>query len=273
LKTNEPEEKAKRDLPELNRFCRLLLTFATSFTKPGFEYNEADHFGFMALCFLEKQKYHMRSLIELVEKKQVKDAEVISRIMLEGMCMLIWAGNNADSLPLKWRAFSWVEDYRLMLRNEKSGEPTDPNQKDLILSRLSEIGHLHISRKHQKKRRKGNPLTSDIYTRYWYGDETNIRKIFENVVANKKLYDQVYGDASKWVHWNPRGLGLALKREGRVTKFSPDSYSAGATALAGGFHALSETLKVFDFHFELGKSEELDQIEKDYISRLSRVDL
>jgi hypothetical protein len=71
-----------------------------------------DHMGFMGLCFMSKQIEHLRSICLLIDGHQYRDANLISRVMIEGTARLYWAGLKQPDRPLRWRAYSWVEEFR-----------------------------------------------------------------------------------------------------------------------------------------------------------------
>lgn len=55
------EEKAKRHLPELQKWVRELLDVSEEMLINS-QYSEDYHLGFMALCFLSKQIDHAQSI-------------------------------------------------------------------------------------------------------------------------------------------------------------------------------------------------------------------
>lgn len=57
----------------------------------GFAYEESDHFGFMCLMYLAKQKEHASSVLCLMDDGHYRDAGLIARSMCEGLAQIKWA--------------------------------------------------------------------------------------------------------------------------------------------------------------------------------------
>ena len=104
------EEKAKRDLPGLREWVKRLLSLAEEMTQlvADVPYSEEDHLSLMAWCFLSKQIDHLRSVDKLIPSR---DAILVARTIIEGLCQLLWAAQEPATRPFQWRAFAWVQKW------------------------------------------------------------------------------------------------------------------------------------------------------------------
>ncbi len=248
------EERAREDAPKLKHLCERLLKVADKLMSERPVYDDNDHFGLMALCFIERQRYHLRSVLKLIENDTEQDAQVIARIMLEGMCTLKWAENNKETVPIKWRAFAWVEDFRLIKRQEKAGIKVDPLKKETVRSYLEEYGHLF---ERENRKYKGNTPDEDPYSKFWYGD-TKVKSIFNSVAPSN--YYESYDEASKWVHWTVKSVGYAFNPKVYGLYFDLKSISTVANALNIAFAALFQTLEILSNHFGIPDALILEEI-------------
>src|SRR5947207_138684 len=115
------DEKIERDVPIICAKLEELLQLAKKIPPKGFMYDQSDYFSLMALSFLAKQREHAHSVLCLVDGGHYRDAGLIVRSMNEGLVLLKWAAQNLEDRPLRWAAFAWVRDWRLMNRNVKDG--------------------------------------------------------------------------------------------------------------------------------------------------------
>ena len=77
-------EKASRKLHGFNKHAKKLVEISDVFLK-SIEHIEEDHFRFVVLAFLFKQRDHMETILSLSEKR---DAILIVRSMIEGAELL-----------------------------------------------------------------------------------------------------------------------------------------------------------------------------------------
>jgi hypothetical protein len=152
-------QRAKRDLPKLRQSVDGLLALANEMVE-NVPYSESDHLAFMALCFLSKQIDHTRSVLALIPSR---DVVLIARSMIEGLCQLLWAAEDPDRLPLQWRAFAWVHDWRVMQTKNAAGEPVDPKRRAGIESALRLYGDQFLTTKAKIARDNSTPLPADPY--------------------------------------------------------------------------------------------------------------
>jgi|SRR5581483_1022231 len=258
--------KSERDIPMLRSFVDRLLSLAHEIFQSPIRYNESDHLGFMSLCFVSAQIEHLTSIVTLVEAGQHKDAGLIARSMIEGMCLLVWAAREPLSRPLLWRSYALVQDFQLLGEKEKAGEKVDPSQKSDIMKQLEIYGENFFTKKAEKAKRKGLPMPQDPYRENWSGKK--IREVCGEV-QGVLLYDKIYREVSQWIHWTPRGLGSTIHREDDWVRYSHQSAKTAATALRSGFQALIESLTLLDNHLKLGFTNRLRELEDEYIKRLT----
>jgi Family of unknown function (DUF5677) len=223
-------------------------------------YSEDDHFAFMCLSYVSKQKTHIKSILALTESR---DSGLIARAMLEGMCHLLWAAHDPTARALQWRAFAWILDWRLMQAQIKAGEPIDNSRRVTIEKVLQQYGDMFLTSKARKARRSGSSMPDDPYFKEWTGH--SIREIIEEV-GGQELYLKLYKSFSAWQHWSPAGLANAINRESGRILYSSGSPSDTATALAVGFQCLLQTLEVADKHLQLGGATKIAELRNDYIA-------
>lgn len=250
--------KAAQNLPGLYEWLKRLLQVASEIQ--GVQYSEDDHFAFMALSFLGKQVDHTRSIFAL---DNGRDVGLIARSMLEGMCQLLWAANDSDARALRWRAFAWVHDWRMMQAKIQAGETVKVADQSLVEKNIQQYGSQFLTKKAQKAQQQGTPLPADPYCDNWTGH--TIREIFESVGATV-LYLKVYKAFSDWHHWSPGGIGTALSHQEDQTIYSSTSLADTATALATTFQCLLQTVEVVDKHLKLGKASKISKLKDEYIA-------
>ena len=128
------------------------------------KYSEENHLGFRALCFLFKQVDHARSVTLLIPSR---DAVLIARSMIEGLVQLLWAESSPDVLPLKWRAFAWVHDWRILREKARKGEAVDEDRRIKIEEALLELGEQFLKKKEKSARDSGGTMSDDPYHDNW----------------------------------------------------------------------------------------------------------
>lgn len=138
---NANPSRASKDKPILRAFAERLLRLAAEVTRPPLPYDEHDHLGFMALCFVSKQMEHLRSVCMLIAVGRDRDAALIARSMVEGMGLLLWAARKPTERPLLWRSSVWVEEWCQLQTKEAPGEDIETSRKLDIQAQLDRYGH------------------------------------------------------------------------------------------------------------------------------------
>ena len=251
-------QKAKQDLPGLRRWASKLLALSDEIG--NIRYSENDHFGFMALLFLGKQREHMKSILTLNESP---DVVLIARSMIEGLCQLLWAAKDPDILGLQWRVYSFIQDCRTIQTKIAAGESVDEESRARNEEGLHLYGDQFLTREARKKRDKGDPLPKDPYRKSWMKHQ--VRQIFEKV-KGELLYEYLYRPFSGYHHWDPGGLDIAIKREQNRVLYSSKSIEYAASALAVGFQCLLQMLEVVDRHLELDIASRIAKLREGYIA-------
>lgn len=141
------EQRAEQALPELRDWLYRLLALTDEMAY-GVKYSDEDHLSFMALCFLGKQVDHARSVILLIPSR---DAVLVARSMIEGLVKLLWAESHPDVLTLKWRAFSYVHDWRVLREKARKGEAVDEDRRTSIEEALREFGEQFLKKKDKER--------------------------------------------------------------------------------------------------------------------------
>mgnify|MGYP005840280711 CR=1 FL=1 len=260
----EDVQRAERDFPALRQWVEKLLALADKMMN-NVRYSEDDHFAFMALCFLCKQIEHTKSILALIPSR---DVILIARSMMEGLAQLLWAAREPDVLPLRWRAFAWVHDWRVMQAKIKAGEPVDPELSVAIESALQKYGDQFLTSKAQKAQKKGASLPPDPYHKDW---RTGYKPqdIFASV-GGEDLYNKLYKSFSDWQHWSAAGLGKAITRQGDRIIYSATSSTDAATALAVAFQCLLQTVKLVVDHLGIELTSETSELRDGYIADMGR---
>lgn len=259
----DDRSKAFRHLPSLISFSDELIGLAEDILGRDIRYSETDHLGFMALCFVSEQVEHLKSIRVLVDHGYHRDAGLIARSMMEGLCLLLWAAKDSPSRPLLWRSYAYVEDFRLMKRKEAAGESIEPARRTEIEKMLNQYGGQFLTKKARKAQREGKPVPTDPYRRTWGGRPVD--QICDEV-QGRLLYEHIYRGMSELIHWSPRGLGTAITRNGQGVTYSGVSPENAATALAVGFQALLQSFEILDEHLQLGEMQRLNQLRERYIT-------
>jgi hypothetical protein len=255
---NNDSTRALQDIPDLIQFADKLIELTDAMTKQQ-NLGETDHLALMSLCFVSKQIEHLRSIRILVESTQYRDAGLIARSMIEGLCILLWAAREPKERPLQWKSYAWIEDYKLMLKKEKNGEEVDPAVKARIIEQLHIYGASFL--KNKRKRINFSDLSKDPYLNKWI--DKSVYEICKEVEGDL-LYEKIYRETSQWIHWTIRGMSSAVHRDDLTFRYVNKSEDIGATALASGFQSLLESAKLLNTHLELGFSDQLDNILKEY---------
>ena len=221
---------------------------------------ETDYLGFMAVHFHGKQRDHALAILKLEDHP---DTVLIARSMVEGLCLLKWARQDAATRGLQWREFSLVLDWRDARRQLARG--ASPEVVRQIEARIAVHGDMLLSGAAMKALSQGEPLPADPYVKRWYRPQ--LKQIFE-AVKGEALYEGPYHLASEWHHWSPGGLVFAMEYSEDSMSYSSGSPVLRLTALANAFQCLAETSMFVATHFDLPRASELVALTNDYIDEL-----
>ncbi|TAL33126.1 MAG: hypothetical protein EPN93_13895 [Spirochaetes bacterium] len=259
--------KAKHDIPKLLRWNNDLYDLSIDLINSSFKILQNDHFGFMSIFFLEKQIEHNRSMVILINNNQHWDSTLIARSMIEGYSQLIWASKEKSERGYKWRAYSWITDWRKIKNQILSGDVVEQKQLTILNQSLSDIYQLFLIKKKQYIELK-NGLThiTDPFFKNWFGDKYSISDIIKE--DNNDVFLKLYGPFSAWHHWCPGGIGEAISNTDNILQFKNASPENAAASLAIGFKCLVETLEIVDEHFNLFKSDIINEFINNYIKDL-----
>ena len=237
-------DRARKASKDLRSWADELLALADGIMR-HVRYSEDDHFGFMALCFIGKQVDHMKSILVLDESP---DVVLIARSMIEGLCQLLWTVKDPCARGLQWRAYSYIQDWRVMEEKIAAGERVDRETHARIEEGIRLYGDQFLTSEARKKRTRGEPLPRDPYRKSWTGHQ--VRQICEEV-KGELLYLHLYRPFSDYHHWSPSGLGIAVKRQQNEVVYSSRLPQRAAAALSTAFHCLLQTVEEVDKHLEL----------------------
>jgi hypothetical protein len=220
---------------------------------------EDDHFGFMAALFLCKQVEHARSILSLAPRR---DTVLIARSMVEGLCLLLWAQDGDRAL--RWRAFAYVHDWRLMKLRESRGESTDPEHSARIESALASLGPMVLTAKAGNAKAKNEALPVDPYETHWHIDFRLRQFCREHGV--EQLYTEAYDPFSDWHHWGVGGLGGAIRRSDDRIHYDVESLEDSAVSLAAAFQCVLQTTQVVSQRLDLGVENSLTDLRARYLA-------
>ncbi|MDB5986370.1 MAG: hypothetical protein JWR16_1423 [Nevskia sp.] len=256
--------KAEVDLPILRKHAERLHLTADRVLERGLKGGVSDHFGFMLFSFLVKQQEHVRSVLVLTDAGQYSDTASIARIMIEGLCTLLWCAAEPQERALQWRAYALVSDWSVLQKRKAAGQVVDPDVEQDLRERLAEYGPKYFT----KAARKGGADTLDFpYQNTWHLNETGqpIGKgtLFDSV-RGKELYS-LYEDFSQWIHWTPAGLGVRIEHQEDRTFYNPNAYSTAAQALAAAVQSMLQTLELVYEHFRIDSEPSLKTLQAEYL--------
>jgi hypothetical protein len=258
------KEKAKKELPILTKFTDELLGLTDDILRSPIKFKDDDNLKLLVLFFVSKQYEHMKSVKALVKAELGKDACLIARSMLEGMCLLFWANNEPKRAKL-WREYAAVEDYKTLLILEEEGSSIDAIERSNIINRVKIYGPKFYNKNAIECTNKGKKLPRNPYRDKWYG--TTVREIFKDVQA-EVLHKTIYRGSSQWIHWSVGGFDNIRKIGDDRINYSNDYIADSATALAASFEALVESVKVVELNFNLGYESKIEDLKKRYLNDL-----
>lgn len=228
---------------------------------------ENDHLGFMALCFSYKQLAHAKSVLLLQDGDQHIDAVTVSRVMLEGLILIAWSSLAPMERPLRWRAFSLVNDWKVLYDDERRGKPVSVAKKAELEERLKGYSAFLSN----GARKPGFDKQSDPYQSTWRlnadGSKVELRKMVDDLGdPNLKL---LYDELSQASHWTPRGVAVNIERTegGAVIDFRSDSLAAMSYAVT--FESLVQTLIILMKHLRIGEPVKLESLAHAFVTELS----
>ena len=237
------QQEAEDDVTELRRRLAELLELTEETLKGPIQFDQNNHLLFLALTFTAKQAEHAKSVLTLGESP---DATLITRSMLEGLNQLLWAAQEPDDRPLRWRAFAYVRDWRTMKAQDAAGDIVPADRRKQIQEGLRQFGNLFLSPRARKAQSTGRPLPDDPYDKNWY--HAKEKEIF-SAVGGEVAYQKLYGPASEWHHWRVGGLGPMLTFDKQTQTFTwtiNNRREITAGALATAFMCLWQTLSTLE---------------------------
>jgi hypothetical protein len=261
------DEKVKRDLPILREKLIELVELARSMPPRGFTYEESDHFGFMCLMYLAKQKEHASSVLCLMDDGHYRDAGLIARSMCEGLAQIKWAGLDAETRPLRWRAFAYICDWRTMNAKLAEGIPVDPEDRETIRKAIDRFGNLFLTKKARDCQRLGKALPSDPYAKDWIQGR-GYSAIFSEIKGDV-LRKGIYAPFSSWHHWTCEEMASVITRGVDKITWLPPSDREAARVLATTFQCLFEVTEVADIYLKLEFSAQLANVRDAFVSSLT----
>ncbi|GJL86239.1 MAG: hypothetical protein DHS20C02_20140 [Micavibrio sp.] len=183
--------------------------------------------------------------------------------MIEGMAILSHAEDDSKFVS-RWMEQGDIEDLKMLEDKESGNFPVSEKQKVHIRQRVNKLQHLLKKRaKKDIKQKKREPKYDD------YGTHKIPMKKFVKELSKEADYwndvYSVYDRFSKWQHWSPAGISQFVKITGDELSFIED-YTLRPITLTYGIFCLTQTSKIFNQKFSLGKEQELSDIETQTVS-------
>ena len=217
------------------------------------KHDEYDHFAFMASTFVCRQLSHMKSVLGLVDAGQYKDASIITRVMVEGCAILLWANAEPNERPLNWRAYVWIDQFKRLY-----GKSSYPEHQAEIEAALDKYCRQYLRKGSEGKIQ--SDIVPDDYVSKWRMDDVTKGKFVEKRIKDifketglGSIHTNVYSLASSWVHWDSFSMAETIKREanGNIV-CGVDPQYVGAMAIMSGFQALVGSALLLDKYLKMG---------------------
>jgi hypothetical protein len=249
-------------IPALQDNASRLLSLANDIMSTRIEpYDTTDLLGVMIDVFTQKLIDHLKSICILVDAGQYQDATIISRSSYESMGILLWsahgpANNPRDSRPLKWFAYEYIDRYRQMDRYRQLGMEPNSETEKAIRKGVQEFADLFLTEKAEKSIGRGEPPKKPLFRdRVKFGNI--VTELKENGLIDPQVH-QRYAMLSQWLHGTSQGMGLVFQYDGkRLSKENGICKSLGADAIIIGIHSLSNSVLLFNDHFNLDFQDKL----------------
>jgi hypothetical protein len=258
---------ADSDLPIIRKHVQHMLELFDLRTKGSFNLDESDHFGFMALCFSYKQLEHAHSIAILVDAGQYADANILARVMLEGLVLLGWASLLPEERGHRWRAYALVSDWKVLVEKKQRGEEVAPEVEQNLKLRLTELGEPFLT---SSARKNGIENYPNPYQKSWQvnpdGSKVELSKMIDDL--NNPQLKELYENLSQLGHWTPRGIGENIRRDGSGVWLELESKGYAAQACAVTFQVLGHTLEIVSAHLRLGAEIEVQNVFDSYLKEL-----
>jgi hypothetical protein len=255
LEPNELDEgvqRARRAIPRLRGRLQELVDLGDQMSV-GARFSVADHFAFMGVFFLAKQREHAVGIWKLEDHP---DAALIARSMMEGRWQMRWASEDPNNRGERWRDFSILYDWRVLRDKLGAGVEVEPERIRRVESRLPEVEGF-LSPRAREARARGGPMPDDPYLRTWTGK--SVRDLAE-ACDGLELYASLYADFSDRHHWSPGGLGQGIQVHGERVHYDASSPTLTAQALSVGFECLLDCSVMVNEHLTLGYDVRLEDI-------------
>ena len=171
----------------------------------------SDAFLSQTYFFLNKILTHSITF-EFLYKSNLSDSLLIARSIIEGFALLHYSSQNMDSLPIKWRLFSYIEAYKYIKLIIEKGEKLDLR----LLKEMENDVTKYCSVLEVKK--NGQIIGNKRYKNSWY-DPMKITQVIELVPF--PFLRIAYYDYSIWHHWGPLGIASTVKKDKNEYSIQP----------------------------------------------------
>lgn len=257
----------KNDLVIITETAEKLMIYGETILSLELKHGTDDHLAFMCVTFCRRQMEHMKGLIALFNNQCYQDMLNIARSMLEGLAILHSGFIDKFNVPLRWRAFCWVTDYRIALKKVNEGIIIDEESKHRIKSGLEQYAKPFLKKNMSIK----VDFKSDPFIARWdidsKGKRISLKQQF--IEMNASALYEVYKDMSDWNHWSIRGIGIITHREENEFSFNYKNMQNAKYAFTNGILAFTESFKWLDGHMKLGTNKERTLILNEYLEGLT----
>ncbi len=252
------DEIAVEELPELLDWAEIFLQYVKKGI-PELSCSKSDHFGFMAIFYLNRQHEHLNSICTLVESR---DCALIARTMVEGLIQLKWAEEMPDKRGLQWKTHRWILLWKLMVSAPDSIS-RDRHQEIEKNFKLYE----KIFRKKKYIKDDISPAKPEAYHDNW---RCNIQmgEMCPNDLM--PLYENTYKDFSDVLHWGTFSVFESFSQNGSRISFDSNKPSLIGRALTFGIVSLIYTAGVVNSCLNGKPLEEMSEQAHDFFKWKNR---
>ncbi|CAN5822466.1 hypothetical protein BH24DEI2_BH24DEI2_20630 [soil metagenome] len=163
---------------------------------------------------------HLQSILALIETQNYRDADLIARVMIEGIAYLRWAAEKPEIRAYRWRAFAWLVDLKNLQQQDCLGENVDLEYKQRVLEKIDKHEQILLKPKYLDIDEKDIP--SDPEKRYikdWFvnelGEKAKLKDIVESTSVSEALWS-IYERTSDRVHWQIEDIKINRESHGNI---------------------------------------------------------
>jgi hypothetical protein len=183
--------------------------------------------------------------------------------MLEGMWQLKWASLSLKDRPARWRGFSVVYDWRLLIAMDESGEAVSTLDRREVLAALERSGTEYLTESSKKLRARGRQLPVDPYVKTWHN--MTVRQLATET-DEATLYETKYSELSDRMHWGLHSFNHALDSSDGSLRYDARSVYLTVLATTLSFRCVADAALIVSRVLNLGQQEEIETLVHRFVS-------